>query len=176
MIMKKLLLLGLVGYVIWNQKKQSQPQEKMFLVNGQPVPESMLPSLGYVKNAAGQWVLANPTTANTPVQNLIEQGSNIWSAAGNLYSVLLNSTKVLKKGDAGEEVRLLQKRLNEIKATSKKPGAMMYANLLEDGNFGVATENLLVFFTGKNTIAAKDVPRITDAGIAALPPNNIRYA
>jgi len=89
----------------------------------------------------GALVSPNPATANA-ASTSISNASNT------------NDDTILKKGSTGEQVQTLQQLLN-VKHGNNKPQIIPY--LIEDGNFGVLTENMLEKWTGKTSISINEL-------------------
>jgi peptidoglycan hydrolase-like protein with peptidoglycan-binding domain len=76
--------------------------------------------------------------------------SSTATSTPSIPSKTLNDETILSKGSSGEQVLRLQQLLN-IKHGNNKPQIIPY--LVEDGNFGTATESMLKKWTGKTSIS-----------------------
>lgn len=96
---KNLLIFGALGLGAYFYMNSNKPKERMFNVNGQAVPESQLPALGYV-NVAGQWYTqaqiaaaasaggVNPPTSGTdPAWNTI---ATVLATAAQIVPLVVN--------------------------------------------------------------------------------------
>ena len=76
--------------------------------------------------------------------------SNTATSTPSVSSNSLNEDSILSKGSTGKQVQQLQELLN-IKHSNNKPQIIPF--LVEDGNFGAATESMLKKWTGKTSIS-----------------------
>lgn len=83
----------------------------------------------------------------------VSSGANVVSNSGNNSSNVSDDT-ILKKGSTGDNVKKLQQLLN-IKHGNNKPQILPY--LVEDGNFGNATEVMLKKWTKKTSISIAEL-------------------
>lgn len=88
-----------------------------------------------------------PSNATTVVNTT---GSSVSTSSNNS----VNNDAILKKGSTGQQVRKLQQLLN-VKHGNNTPQIIPY--LVEDGNFGTLTENMLKKWTGKTSISINEL-------------------
>lgn len=110
-----------------------------------------------IKELQAQGVSPTITTVvEKAVSGSSSSGSSSGSSGSSSNSSSINKSKVLKRGNQGEDVKELQKALNKV----IKPPLMV---LVEDGIFGQATENAMIQVLGKKTgsiseVQAKNTP------------------
>jgi len=112
--------------------------------------------LAYVfRNEWLAWFKPNPvvSTKNSENQNTQPPTSNSNSSTNSTSSTFINKDLTLSKGSHNNEVRALQRLMNEHHKYMTDQGILAPPMpILEvDGVFGTKTEEMLNFMTGKNT-------------------------